>query len=127
VGDAIKELFGGSSVTGMAMLFLGFGIASLLKVAQGSSTSAMIITSGMMVGMLVGVDLPFNRVYLATAIGAGSLVGSWMNDSGFWIFCKMGGLTEKEALSTWTPLLIVLGLVSMGMTLLLANVLPMAT
>jgi gluconate:H+ symporter, GntP family len=107
------------------MLFLGFGIASLLKVAQGSSTAAMIITSSMMAGMLVGVNLPFDKVYLATAIGAGSLVGSWMNDSGFWIFTKMGGLTEREGLKTWTPLLILLGIVSMAMTLLLSVVMPL--
>ena len=129
VGDAIKNLaestFGAGSVEGMLMLFLGFGIASVLKVAQGSSTAAMIITSGMMVGMIDGVDLPYDVVYLATAIGAGSLVGSWMNDSGFWIFAKMGGLTEKEALQTWTPLLVVLGVVSMIMTLILATVMPL--
>ena len=129
VGDAIKDLaestFGAGSVEGMLMLFLGFAIASVLKVAQGSSTAAMIITSGMMVGMIEGVDLPYDVVYLATAIGAGSLVGSWMNDSGFWIFAKMGGLTEKEALQTWTPLLIVLGVVSMAMTLILATVMPL--
>ncbi|MFT5323643.1 MAG: GntP family gluconate:H+ symporter, partial [Planctomycetaceae bacterium] len=64
-------------------------------------------------------------VYLATAIGAGSCVGSWMNDSGFWIFSKMGGLTEKEGLQTWTPLLIVLGLTSMAMTLILATIMPL--
>ena len=64
-------------------------------------------------------------VYLATAIGAGSLCGSWMNDSGFWIFAKMGGLTEGEALKSWTLMLIFLGLVSFGVTLLLANFLPM--
>ena len=127
VGTAIADLFGGSSVTGMTMLFLGFGIASLLKVAQGSSTAAMIITSSMMAGMLVGVDLPYDKVYLATAIGAGSLVGSWMNDSGFWIFAKMGGLTEREGLSTWTPLLVILGLVSMAMTLILSVAMPLAT
>jgi GntP family gluconate:H+ symporter len=129
VGNAISELaestFGAGSVEGMLMLFLGFGIASVLKVAQGSSTAAMIITSGMMVGMIDGMDLPFDVVYLATAIGAGSLVGSWMNDSGFWIFAKMGGLTEREALATWTPLLVVLGIVSMAMTLLLAVVMPL--
>ncbi|MGZ0169723.1 MAG: GntP family permease [Planctomycetales bacterium] len=129
VGDAIKDLaestFGQGSVEGMLMLFLGFGIASVLKFAQGSSTAAMIITSGMMVGMVDGVDLPYDVVYLATAIGAGSLVGSWMNDSGFWIFAKMGGLTEKEALQTWTPLLIILGIVSMAMTLILATVMPL--
>jgi gluconate:H+ symporter, GntP family len=125
VGDAIRDMFGGSEVTGVMMLFLGFGIASLLKVAQGSSTAAMIITSSMMAGMLVGVNLPFDKVYLATAIGAGSLVGSWMNDSGFWIFTKMGGLTEREGLKTWTPLLILLGIVSMAMTLLLSVVMPL--
>ena len=125
VGGAIRDLFVGSNVAGVTMLFLGFGIAALLKVAQGSSTAAMIITSQMMAGMLIGLQLPFDKVYVATAIGAGSLMGSWMSDSGFWIFAKMGGLTEKEALTTWTPLLIVLGSVSMAMTLLLARFLPL--
>ena len=125
VGDAIRDQFASSGNEGLAMLLLGFCIAGLLKVAQGSSTAAMIITSSMMPGMLVGVDLPFDKVYLATAIGAGSLVGSWMNDSGFWIFAKMGGLTETEALKTWTPLLLVLAVVSMAMTILLSNVMPL--
>ena len=31
-----------------------------------------------------------------------------MNDSGFWVFAKMGGLTEGEALRSWTVLLLVL-------------------
>ncbi|MEZ6091245.1 MAG: SLC13 family permease [Pirellulaceae bacterium] len=127
VGDSIREIaeasFGDTS-TGTVMLFLGFGLASLLKISQGSSTAAMIIVSGMMAGIIEGTDLPYNTVYLATAIGSGSLVGSWMNDSGFWIFAKMGGLTEAEALKTWTPLLIILGCVGMGMTLLLASVMP---
>ena len=124
VGDAIKQMFGGST-EGLAILFLAFGIAALLKVAQGSSTAAMIITSGMMPGMLAGVELPFDLVYVATAIGAGSLIGSWMNDSGFWVFAKMSGLTERAALTTWTPLLALLGLTSMVVTVVLAIVLPL--
>lgn len=124
VGDAIKLMFGGNT-QGLAILFLAFGIAALLKIAQGSSTAAMIITSGMMPGMLAGVELPFDMVYLATAIGAGSLIGSWMNDSGFWVFAKMSGLTEREALSTWTPLLMLLGLTSMAVTVIMAIVLPL--
>jgi GntP family gluconate:H+ symporter len=109
------------------MLFLCFGVAALLKVAQGSSTSAMIITSSMVAPMVSDpAALGFHPVYLATAIGAGSLVGSWMNDSGFWIFAKMGGLTEAEALKSWTVMLVVLGIVSMAMTLLMVQVLPLA-
>ncbi len=130
VGGAIEVLFsvGGS---GFMLLVVGFFLASVLKVAQGSSTAAMIVGSAMMAAILEGSSMPasevlgFHPVYLATAIGAGSLVGSWMNDSGFWIFAKMGGLTEVEALKSWTPMLVVLGVVSFLMTLLLANFLPL--
>jgi GntP family gluconate:H+ symporter len=125
IGPAIEGLFDVGTGSGMFYLFLGFGIAALLKVAQGSSTTAMIVVSGMLAPVVAGVDLGFNTVYLATAIGAGSLVGSWMNDSGFWIFARMSGLTEAEALKSWTPLLLVLATVSMGATLLLANFLPL--
>jgi gluconate:H+ symporter, GntP family len=132
VGAAIEELFpvGGS---GYILLIVGFGLAMVLKMAQGSSTAAMIVGSAMMAAILQGSDLPptellgFHPVYLATAIGGGSLVGSWMNDSGFWIFAKMGGLTEVEALKSWTPMLVVLGTVTFLMTLLLARVMPMTS
>jgi H+/gluconate symporter-like permease len=65
-------------------------------------------------------------VYVATAIGSGSLIGSWMNDSGFWIFARMGGLTELETLQTWTPLLALMGIVGLLMTVLLAILFPLA-
>ena len=87
----------------------------------------MIVVSGMLAPTVADVTLPFNAVYLATAIGAGSLVGSWMNDSGFWIVAKMSGLTEAEALKTWTPLLIVLGVTSMAATVGLALVWPLVS
>lgn len=127
IGPAIEGLFGGASGEGMFYLFLGFGIAAVLKVAQGSGTTAMIVASGMVASSINPESLGFHPVYLATAIGAGSLCGSWMNDSGFWIFAKMGGLTEAEGLKTWTPLLTVLGLVSFGVTLLLATVMPLTS
>lgn len=128
VGPAVQNLFDTQgSGEGLFYLFLGFGMAALLKVAQGSSTTAMIVVSGMLAPTVADVTLPFNAVYLATAIGAGSLVGSWMNDSGFWIVAKMSGLTEAEALKTWTPLLIVLGVTSMAATVGLALVWPLVS
>jgi gluconate:H+ symporter, GntP family len=125
VGDAILGLFSTEGSGGLLFLCIGFGIAALMKVAQGSSTTAMIVTSGMMASVIVNADLPFNVVYMATAIGGGSLVGSWMNDSGFWIVARMSGLTEAQALKTWTPLLIVLGVVSFAMTVLLTQIMPL--
>ena len=128
VGEAIKGLFAISedgSGAGLMFLLLGFAIAAVLKVAQGSSTVAMITGSAMLAGIAQPETLGYHPVYLATAIGGGSLVGSWMNDSGFWIFAKMGGLTETEALKSWTTMLLILGVVSFAVTLLLAVVLPM--
>ena len=129
IGEAIQSRFSGNganaSSTGMAFLLLGYSLAALLKVAQGSSTTAMIVGSGMLASMITGIDLGFNPVYLATAIGAGSLMGSWMNDPGFWIFTKMGRLTESESLRSWTPMLATLSIVSFAMTVLLSNVLPL--
>jgi GntP family gluconate:H+ symporter len=125
VGEAIKALFTGVGGTGVVMLMLGFGIAAVLKVAQGSSTVAMITGSAMLAGIATPETLGFHPVYLATAIGGGSLVGSWMNDSGFWIFAKMSGLTEVEALKSWTIMLIVLATVSLIATTLLSTILPL--
>jgi H+/gluconate symporter-like permease len=132
IAPAIQQLFQGVEVgeeshsLGMfAYLALGFAIAAVLKVAQGSSTVAMIIGSAMMAAIIAGNQIGCHPVYLATSIGAGSLIGSWMNDSGFWIFAKMGGLTEAEALKSWTIMLIVMGLVSFGVTLLMAWLLPL--
>jgi len=125
LGDAIQATFGDAATTGLALLLFAFFIASLLKFAQGSSTSAMIITSGMVAAMLGPDSLTVHPVYLALAIGSGSLVGSWMNDSGFWIFAKMGVLTEVETLKSWSVLLVILGVTGLVATLIVALLFPL--
>ncbi|MDF1824324.1 MAG: SLC13 family permease [Verrucomicrobiales bacterium] len=126
IGPAIAGMFGSSGgAIGVSLLLLAFGISSLLKFAQGSTTVAVITASGMIAAMIDGVELGFHPVYLATAIGGGGLFGSWMNDSGFWIFSKMSGLTEAEALKSWTPMLAILGLTSFIMSVILSLVMPL--
>jgi gluconate:H+ symporter, GntP family len=128
IGEAIKIVFGTllqDAESGMVYLLMGFLLAAVLKIAQGSSTVAMIVGSSMMAAIIDRENLAFNPVYLAMAIGGGSLIGSWMNDSGFWIFAKMGGLTETEALKSWTLMLLVLGTVSFLMAVALSVLLPL--
>src|SRR5207247_691207 len=131
IGPVIERAFVGNAAagvgSGLVFLFLGFGVASLIKIAQGSSTVAMITTAAMLAAMLPanGRSLPFHTVYVATAIASGSLVGSWMNDSGFWLFSKMGGGTELETFKSWTPVLAVVGLTSMVTTVVLALLVPL--
>lgn len=127
IGPAIEAIFPSSAGGGggLVLLFLGFGIAALLKFAQGSTTVAVITASGMIAAMADVMQLGFHPVYLATAIGGGGLVGAWMNDSGFWIVAKMSGLTELEALKSWTPMLVVIGVTTLVMSVILSIVMPL--
>jgi H+/gluconate symporter-like permease len=110
---------------GVPLLPMAFLLASLLKVAQGSSTVAMITTSSILAPILVASPPAFHPVYLAVTVASGSLVGSWMNDSGFWVYKQMSGLTETEALKTWTPLLALLGVTGGVFAMLGATLLPL--
>ncbi len=94
---------------GLSLMLLGFGIAMLFRIAQGSATTAMITTSEILAPLIIAHPPGHHAVYILTAIGAGSIVGGWMNDSGFWVFKTMTGLTEVEALKTKTVSLFALG------------------
>ena len=98
----------------------------ILAIAAGGAITHTLVppTPGpLMIASNLGVDL--GMMILVGTIGAGSLVGSWMNDSGFWIFAKMGGLTEVETLKSWTIMLIVLGITSFTVTLILSQAMPL--
>lgn len=123
----VGEVIGGMSQEfGVPLLMLSFLLGALLKVAQGSGTVAMITVSTIMAPLVIDTPIGFHPVYVACAIGSGSLVGSWMNDSGFWVYKQMSGLTETEALRTWTPLLAVMGLVGFVVTQIAAVLVPLA-
>jgi GntP family gluconate:H+ symporter len=124
IGPAIEAVFksgGAGQTSGVLFLVMGTLIAFIMKVAQGSSTVAMATASAMIAAMVPSMDtLGYPPVLLATAIGGGALIGSWMNDSGFWIFVKMTGLTEAEGLKTWLPVVASVGVASAVISLVLA-------
>ncbi len=129
VGDAIQGLMvsdASGQLGGVRLLLMAFFIAMLIKFAQGSSTVSMITTSAMLAALLgPASNLGYHPVYLAAAIGFGAQTGNWMNDSGFWIFAKMGGLTEVETLKTWTVTVSTTGVIGLLVVILFANILPL--
>ncbi len=120
VGDA-------GSTAGVTVLLAAFGVAALIKFAQGSGTVAMITASSMFAALgFTSATLGFHVVYLACAIGSGSLVGDWMNNSGFWVFSKMTGLTTIQTLKTWSILTAALGITGIITTVVAALILPLS-
>ncbi|MDA0204073.1 MAG: SLC13 family permease [Acidobacteria bacterium] len=107
VADSLSQ---GASDMGISYLFLAFGVAMMLRVAQGSATVAMITVSQMLAPLITQSPLPYHPVYLLIATGGGAIMAGWMNDSGFWVYKTMTGLTEMEALKTKSVSLSVMGL-----------------
>ncbi|MEO6568403.1 MAG: SLC13 family permease [Opitutaceae bacterium] len=124
VGDSIKAV---AAAYHIDLLVLGWMTAAVLKVAQGSTTVALIAASAIIWPMMdpaTNAALPYHSMYVFLATGFGGLCGSWMNDSGFWVVSKLGGLTEKETLKSWTVLLTAISVVGFLFTLLASRVFP---
>lgn len=120
VGEAVQAVADGRQIN---LIFLSWLVASVIRVAQGSATVAMLTTSAMMFPLLEA-GLPYDPVYIFMAIGFGAMTLSWMNDSGFWVVCKLSAFTEKETLKTWTVIVTVNSLVGLVTCLLLAKIVP---
>lgn len=121
IGRAIENAAAGGSVN---LVFLAWFVAMVIRVAQGSATTSM-LTAAAVMAPLAGPGCPVHPIYLFLAIGYGALFISWMNDSGFWVISRMGGLTEKQTLSSWTVLSGVLSLSGLASTFLLSVFFPM--
>ncbi len=122
VGDVIAH---GAREWGLSMMLFAFLTSSLIRIAQGSATVAMITTAGIIGPTLAQITLPYHPVYLVMAIGFGASGYSWMNDSGFWIFGQLTGLSEAETLKTWTAMLTLMAFVGMVWVYVLTVVLPL--
>ena len=122
VGDAVKALAQGQSLN---LIFLGWTVAAVIRVAQGSATVAMLTASSIMAPMVAGGELGCNPVYLFLAIGFGAMFCSWMNDSGFWVVSRLSGMTEKETLRTWSLQLTADSIIGLVVTLALSKLLPL--
>ncbi len=109
----------------LSVLPLAFAVTTLVRIAQGSATVAMITAVGIFSGLATPEQLGFHPVYLALAIGCGSKPYPWMNDSGFWVVCKMSQMTEGEVLRSYSVMLALMGVTGLGVVMLAARYYPM--
>ncbi len=107
------------------LLPAAFGITTIIRIAQGSATVAMVTAAGILAPLASSLPLGYHPVYLALAVGCGSKPISWMNDSGFWIISRMTGMTEGETLKTASATMSLMGVAGLAATMLGAWLFPM--
>ena len=122
IGSWLSDLSGDYRI---AALPLAFFVTAVIRTAQGSATVAMITAVGILTVFNTPGVLDFHPVYLAVVIGCGSKLFPWMNDSGFWIICKMSGFTEGETIRNFSILLTVMGITGLFTCMLFAEIFPL--
>lgn len=79
---------------------LAWGMAALIRVSVGSSTVSGITTAGFVAPLLASSGVEPNLMVLS--IGAGSMMFSHVNDTGFWLFREYFQLSMIDTLKTWS-------------------------
>ncbi|MDR0138632.1 GntP family permease [Metabacillus idriensis] len=116
IGDYIAQLAQESNVS---PILLAWGIAAMIRVATGSATVSMMTAAGI-VAPIAAVVPGVNLELLVLATGAGSLILSHVNDSGFWMIKEYFGMTVKETLQTWTVLETIISVAALVFILILS-------
>ena len=103
--------------TGLPPLVLGWLIAGLIRVCLGSATVAGLTAAGVMLPTMA--HSPVNPNLMVLAIGAGSLLFSHFNDSGFWLFKEYFNLSVRDTLRSWSAMETIVSVVGLLGVLLL--------
>jgi Gnt-I system high-affinity gluconate transporter len=116
IGEDVKTIAAGINAS---PLLLGWLIAALLRVTLGSATVAALTASGMVIPLIAAGASP---ELMVLAIGAGSLMFSHVNDTGFWMFKEYFNLSLKETFKTWTLMETIVSVLGIVGVLLLDHV-----
>lgn len=89
-----------SSTLEMPPLLFAWILTALLRVTMGSATVAGLTAAGIVSPLVVAGNVSPELMVLA--VGAGSVFGSHINDSGFWMYKEFFRLSLKETFLSWT-------------------------
>jgi Gnt-I system high-affinity gluconate transporter len=92
----------GALLQGLALnpLILGWLIAAVIRVCIGSATVAGLTAAGIIAPTLPQMNTDPNLMVLA--VGAGSIMFSHVNDSGFWMFKEYFNVSIKQTFISWS-------------------------
>jgi len=99
-------------------LLIGWFMALAIRIALGSATAAGLTAAGIVAPMVLH-NPTINPNLMVLAIGAGSMMCSHVNDSGFWMFKEYFNLSLKDTFRSWTLMETIVGLAGISGVLIL--------
>ena len=110
-----------SSKWQMPPLVFGWVITALLRVMIGSATVAGITAAGIVSPLVAAGTVSPELMVLA--VGSGSVFGSHINDSGFWMYKEFFRLTLKQTFLSWTVMETLISIIGLAGVLVLNAIL----
>lgn len=98
-------------------LVLGWMMAAIIRGLIGSATVAALTAASVLIPLVSETGVDPNLMVLA--IGAGSLMFSHVNDSGFWMFKEYFNISLKDTLRSWSLMEIIVSIVGICGVMLL--------
>lgn len=106
-----------SSTLEMPPLLFAWILTALLRVTMGSATVAGLTAAGIVSPLVVAGNVSPELMVLA--VGAGSVFGSHINDSGFWMYKEFFRLSLKETFLSWTVMETLISIIGLAGILVL--------
>lgn len=106
-----------SSQWQMPPLIFAWIVTALLRVTIGSATVAGITAAGV-VAPLVGAG-GVSPELMVLAVGTGSVFGSHVNDTGFWMFKEFFNLSLRQTFLSWTVMETIISVLGLAGVLIL--------
>ena len=91
----VQQWVSNGSFSPIAFLMIAYAIGCLLKTAQGSTTSAIIVATSILspIAFIAGFKEPLQLSLLLSATAAGAMMVSHANDAYFWVIAQFTGLS----------------------------------
>lgn len=116
IAEVVNQFATSSSSSKLIFLIIGWFMGVIIKTAQGSTTSAIIVVTSIMAPLAAaaGFIQPIELSLLLAAIAGGTMMVSHTNDAYFWVISQFSGLSMSDTYRSFS-----LATVAMSITVLI--------
>jgi GntP family gluconate:H+ symporter len=124
IADLVTGFTSGGNGSMLFFLFVAWCMGVLLKTAQGSTTSAIIVVTSIIAPLAAaaGFDTPVELSLLLASIAGGTMMISHTNDAYFWVIAQFSGIGMSSTYKTFSLATIFMSIAALITVMLMAMV-----
>ncbi len=125
IADLVTGFTAGGNGSMLFFLFIAWCMGVLLKTAQGSTTSAIIVVTSIIAPLsaAAGFDTPVELSLLLASIAGGTMMVSHTNDAYFWVISQFSGMGMSSTYKTFSLATVLMSVTALFMVLFLSLIL----